>query len=287
MNSVTCRVCKEPLKHVFVDLGMSPLANSYLTTAQLEKGEVFYPLRPYVCHKCLLVQLPEFESPEEIFSDYAYLSSYSDAFLAHAESYVDMAVHRFGLNPKSRVVELASNDGYLLQYFVRKGVPVLGVEPAANVAKVAVSKGVPTVCKFFGVATADEFCREGQQADLIVANNVLAHVPDLNDFVRGMKVLLRVGGVITVEVPHLMKLMAHNQFDTIYHEHFSYFSLFVVEDVFMRNGLKVFDVEEIWTHGGSLRVFACHAEESAQVSSQRLLQLRAREKAEGFDALSH
>lgn len=220
--------------------------------------ERFYPLHAYVCENCFLVQLEEFESPENIFNDYAYLSSYSDTWLKHAQTYTELMIQRFGLNPTQLVVELASNDGYLLQYFKKKGVPVLGVEPAVNVAKVAEEKGIPTVTRFFGVRTARELAEDGKQADLLVGNNVLAHVPDLNDFVEGMNILLKPGGVITMEFPHLMQLIEKKQFDTIYHEHFSYFSFITVEKVFDAHGLTLFDVEELPTHGGSLRIYACH-----------------------------
>jgi len=266
---------------------MSPLANSYVKPSQLNQMEPFYPLHVYVCECCFLVQLEEFESPEHIFSNYAYFSSYSDTWLQHARAYTDMIVTRCGLNVESQVVEIGSNDGYLLQYFVQKGIPVCGVEPASNVAEVAIKKGIPTRVKFFGEETARELVAEGRQADLLLGNNVLAHVPDLNYFVRGMKILLKPEGVITVEFPHLMRLMAENQFDTIYHEHFSYFSLITVEKVFTKQGLTLFDVEELPTHGGSLRIYARHAEDTSKPIDQRVTDLIAKEEAAGFTRLEH
>lgn len=285
MTTPTCRFCEEALTHTFADLGMSPLANSYLKPEQLNQMERFYPLHAYVCQKCFLVQLQEFETPEGIFSDYAYFSSYSDMFLAHAQSYVEMAIERFQLTGKSQVIELASNDGYLLQYFIERGIPVLGVEPAENVAKVAVQKGVPTVVKFFGTKTAQDLAEDGRLADLLIGNNVLAHVPELNDFVRGLKVLLKKSGVITMEFPHLLRLIGDNLFDTIYHEHFSYFSLHSVEQVFKKQGLAIFDVEEVSTHGGSLRIYAQHSDGGRHPVSSRVADLRSREMAAGFTEL--
>ena len=281
-NKLGCRFCGERLEVLFVDLGASPLANSYLTPAQLHQAEPFYPLRVYVCASCLLVQAEAFETPEAIFSDYAYFASYSDSWLQHAREFAEMAVPRFGLGRQSLVLELASNDGYLLQYFVAKNIPVLGVEPAANVADVAIKKGITTVVKFFGEQTSQDLALQGVTADLIVGNNVLAHVPQLNDFVRGMKIALKAGGVITMEFPHLMRLMDENQFDTIYHEHFSYFSLFAVEKIFAAHGLTLFDVDELDTHGGSLRIYARHAEDVSKPINQRIVDLRSREKNAGF-----
>jgi len=270
------------LHHTFVDLGMSPLCESYVGPDQLNQMEPFYPLHVYVCEHCFLVQLEEYVSPEEIFSEYAYFSSYSDTWLQHAKAYTDMIVERLKLDGQSHVVELASNDGYLLQYFVQKEIPVLGIEPAANVAEVAVKKGVPTLVKFFGEELACELATAGKQADLLIGNNVLAQVPGLNGFVKGMKVLLKPQGVITMEFPHLMRLMEENQFDTIYHEHFSYFSLIAVEKIFAAHGLTLFDVEELPTHGGSLRIYARHTEDAAKPIGQRITELRAREEAAGF-----
>lgn len=283
--SKTCRFCQTPLQHSFADLGLSPLSNSYVRPEHQDRGEKFYPLHAYVCSACKLVQLEEFESPEAIFSDYAYFSSYSTSWLEHAQHYCQAMRERFGLGAASQVVELASNDGYLLQYFQQMGVPVLGVEPAANVAKVAMEKGIPTRVAFFGVATAEAMLAAGESADLLLGNNVLAHVPDLNDFVAGMQRLLKPDGVITMEFPHLLQLMQHNQFDTIYHEHFSYFSLLTVQRVFARHGLALFDVEELPTHGGSLRIYARHSNHAAASPTNRLLVLREREIAAGLDDL--
>jgi SAM-dependent methyltransferase len=281
----TCSFCSEPLRHTFVDLGMSPLCESYLTAKQLNQMEPFYPLHVWVCERCFLVQVEQYVRPEEIFSDYAYFSSYSDSWLVHAKAYVDMITARLGLTAASQVVELGSNDGYLLQYFVATGIPVFGIEPARNVAEAAIAKGVPTVTKLFGRQTARELVVEGKQADLLLGANVLAQVPDVNDFVGGMKLLLKPGGVITIEFPHLMRLMAENQFDTIYHEHFSYFSFLTAERIFAAHGLTLFDVEELPTHGGSLRIYARHAEDSSKPVGERARKLRAREESAGFDRL--
>jgi SAM-dependent methyltransferase len=280
-----CRFCGARLRHVFVDLGMSPLCQTHIAPEQLNHMEPFYPLRAYVCHECFLVQLDEYVAPGEIFSEYAYFSSYADSWVEHARRYAEAMTQRFGLGAQSRVIELASNDGYLLQHFVRLGVPVLGVEPAANVAKVAVEKGIPTTVRFFGRQAAQEILRETGQADLLLGNNVLAHVPGLNDFVAGMKILLKPAGVITMEFPHLYRLMERNQFDTIYHEHFSYFSYFTVEKVFAAHGLTLFDVQELETHGGSLRIFARHAEHRALPVSSAVGALRQRELDEGYARL--
>jgi C-methyltransferase C-terminal domain/Putative zinc binding domain/Methyltransferase domain len=285
--SAACRCCGAPLRHSFVDLGMSPLCESYLRADQLNTMEPFYPLHVYVCERCFLVQLQEYVSREAIFSEYAYFSSYSDSWLAHARRYTDRMIEELRLTGNSRVVELASNDGYLLQYFVQRGIPALGIEPAANVAAIAVQKGVPTVVEFFGRESAAELVRRGERADLLIGNNVLAQVNDLNDFVAGMKILLARRGVITVEFPHLMRLVADNQFDTIYHEHFSYFSLFSIEQVFGAHGLSVYDVDELDTHGGSLRVFACHAEDPMRPVTPRVDGLRARERAAGVGGLDY
>jgi SAM-dependent methyltransferase len=280
-----CRFCESPLTHTFVDLGMSPLCESFLNREQLNQMEPFYPLHVYVCERCFLVQVEEYVRPERIFDEYAYFSSYSDAWLQHARSYTDMIVSRLGLDGDSHVVELGSNDGYLLQYFVAKGIPVLGVEPAANVAAAAIQKGVPTTTRLFDRDVARDLATEGNQADLIIGNNVLAQVSDLNGFVAAMKLLLKPRGVITMEFPHLVRLMDENQFDTIYHEHFSYFSFMTVERIFAAHGLVLFDVEELWTHGGSLRIYARHAEDHARGSGPRVAALRAREKAAGLDRL--
>jgi 2-polyprenyl-3-methyl-5-hydroxy-6-metoxy-1,4-benzoquinol methylase len=281
----TCRFCGAPLRTTFVDLGKSPLANAYLKPFQLHEMERFYPLHVYVCERCLLVQLQDFEAPEHIFSDYAYFSSYSDGWLAHARAYTRMATQRFGLHEKSQVIEIASNDGYLLQYFLEQGIPVLGIEPAVNVAAAAIRKGIPTITRFFGQPLAQELCAQGKPADLVVGNNVLAHVPDLNDFIRGLKRILKPHGVITLEFPHLMRLMADNQFDTIYHEHFSYFAFCTVELIFASHLLTIFDVEELPTHGGSLRLFVRHAEDTSRPVSEQVSALLSKEVAAGLHRL--
>jgi SAM-dependent methyltransferase len=270
-----------------VDLGMSPLCESYLSADHLNQMEPFYPLHVYVCEECLLAQLEEYVRPEAIFTEYAYFSSYAESWLRHAENYTNLMVERFGIDGRSFVVELASNDGYLLQYFVHKGVPVLGIEPAANVAKAAVEKGVPTAVRFFGEVLAREMVTEGKQADLVIGNNVLAQVPDLNDFVRGMKILLKPSGVITMEFPHLVRLIEENQFDTIYHEHFSYFSLLTAEKIFAGHGLRIFDVEQLPTHGGSLRIYACHESAAAHPVAGRVTALREDEVARGLKKLEY
>jgi len=280
-----CRACDAELKHTFVDLGVSPLSNSYLAADQLQAMEPHYPLKVLLCSECWLVQLPAVTRPENIFSDYAYFSSYSDSWLRHAEDYVEKMIQRFGFDKTHNMVEIASNDGYLLQYFLQRGIPVLGIEPAANVAKVAVEKGIPTLVKFFGTETAKEMLAEGRAADLLLGNNVLAHVPDLNDFIAGMKIVLEPGGIITMEFPHLMRLMAENQFDTIYHEHFSYFSFLSVEQAFARHGITLFDIEELQTHGGSLRVYGRHEEDGTHPVTDSVTELRERELREGFDRL--
>ena len=280
-----CRFCKSELRHTFVDLGMSPLCESFLRSDQLNEMEAFYPLHVFVCERCFLVQLDEFVSPDHIFTEYAYFSSYSDSWLEHCRRYTDEMRDRFRLDGKSLVVELASNDGYLLQYFVQKNIPVLGIEPAANVAKIAEAKKVPTLVKFFGKQLATELASQGKQADLLVGNNVLAQVPDLCDFVAGMKVLLRPGGVLTLEFPHLLKLMEENQFDTIYHEHFSYFSFLTAKQILDAYGLVLFDVEELPTHGGSLRIFGRHNEDDSKPISSRVVDLSAREETVGLNRL--
>jgi SAM-dependent methyltransferase len=283
MESPTCRFCAAPLTETFADLGMSPLSNSYLTPEQGSAMEPFYPLYAWVCSECKLVQLQEFETPDQIFSDYAYFSSYSSSWLAHAERYVAQMIDSYGIGADSQVVEIASNDGYLLQYFQQRGVPVLGIEPAANVAEAAIAKGINTRVAFFGRETA-RLVAADRPADLLLGNNVLAHVPDLNDFVAGMKILLTPGGVITMEFPHLMRLVEDHQFDTIYHEHFSYLSFLTVSDVFAAHGLRLFDVEEIPTHGGSLRIHGCH-EEAARTRTGRATELLERERAAGYGDL--
>jgi SAM-dependent methyltransferase len=284
MSQTACRFCGATVDGVFADLGSSPLANSYLPPERVNGMEPFYPLRALVCGNCFLVQLEEFETPEAIFSDYAYFSSYSSSWLEHSRSYAEQMIERLQLGAGSHVVEIASNDGYLLQFFHERQVPVLGIEPAANVAKVALQKGIPTLVEFFGVQTARSLAGESA-ADLLLGNNVLAHVPDLNDFVAGMKLLLKPGGVITMEFPHLMRLMAENQWDTIYHEHFSYFSFLTVSRVFQAHGLRLFDVEELPTHGGSLRIYGCHEQDASKTESDAARELRERERASGYESL--
>ena len=286
-NISKCRFCGEPLRYTLVDLGMSPLCESFLSSEQVNQMEPFYPLHVYVCEKCYLAQLEEYVSPENIFTEYAYFSSYAVTWLQHAENYTRMMIERFKLNGESFVVEVASNDGYLLQYFVQKNIPVLGIEPAKNVAKVAVEKGVPTLTEFFGVNLARQLCDDGKQADLIAGNNVLAQVPDINDFVGGLKILLKSTGVITIEFPHLMRLVEENQFDTIYHEHFSYFSFITAEKIFAAHGLTLFDVEELPTHGGSLRIYGRHTESDAHPITDRAKQMHEREIAAGFTKMEH
>jgi len=282
----TCRFCSSPLEQTFIDLGKSPLSNAFLRGEDLPKPELFFPLHAFVCEKCFLVQLEEFESPATIFDNYAYFSSYSESWLNHAKNYVRLMIERFHLRTQSQVVELASNDGYLLQYFQRVGVQVLGIEPAQNVAQVALEKGIPTRVEFFGTALAQTLREEGIAADLIAANNVLAHVPNLNDFVAGIRMLLKPTGVCTVEFPHLLNLIQQNQFDTIYHEHFSYFSFLTVSQVFAAQGLTVFDVEEIPTHGGSLRIYAKHAENNKFSLSERVEALSTKEINRGLNTLA-
>lgn len=280
-----CRFCTSPLEHSFVDLGVSPLANRILSPAQLQEVEPFYPLHAYVCATCFLVQLPAAETPDRLFGDYAYFSSYSESWLRHARAYAETMVEQFHLGASSLVVEVASNDGYLLQYFQERGVPVLGVEPARNVAQVAQDAGIPTLVKFFGIETATELVVQGRRADLLIGNNVLAHVPDLGDFVGGLKRALSPRGILTLEFPHLLRLMTETQFDTIYHEHFSYFSFMTVERIFAHHGLTLFDVDELPTHGGSLRIFGRHVEDSSRPTTHRVEALRLKELQAGLDTL--
>lgn len=279
-----CRFCGAALNRTFVDLGMSPLCETYPSSDDLKRGEIYYPLHVYFCERCFLVQLEEYESPEAIFSDYAYFSSYSDSWLRHCENYCDLMIGRFGLGRQSLALEVASNDGYLLQYFVQRGVPVLGVEPAGNVAKVAVQKGVPTLVQFFGTRVAAELVAQGRAADLVLGNNVLAQVPDLNDFVEGLKIVLKPQGVLTLEFPHLLRLIERNEFDTIYHEHFSYFSLLTTEQILRAHGLRLFDVEELATHGGSLRVYACRAEDRTHEMALSVHRVIQDERKAGLDS---
>jgi SAM-dependent methyltransferase len=282
--SASCRFCGAPLEHVFVDLGSSPLANSYVSLDHAGAMEPFYPLRALVCGNCFLVQLEEFETPQQIFSDYAYFSSYSVSWLEHARRYTEHMSELLDLGERSQVVEIASNDGYLLQYFHERGISVLGVEPAANVAQAALGKGIPTLVEFFGSRVARSLAGSAP-ADLLLGNNVLAHVPDLNDFVAGMKILLAPGGTITMEFPHLMRLIEDVQWDTIYHEHFSYFSFITVSRVFAAHGLRLYDVEELSTHGGSLRIYAAHEDDPAKPDTERALEMRERERDAGYEEL--
>jgi SAM-dependent methyltransferase len=286
-NSTTpaCRFCRAKLQTTFVDLGMSPLCQTHIEPDRLNEMEPFYPLHAYVCGRCHLVQLQDFVAPADIFSEYAYLSSYSDSWVEHARRYTVAMRERLGLGARHLVAEIASNDGYLLQHFAAAGVPVLGIEPAANVARIAMDKGIRTTVCFFGTATAGQIRSEFGQPDLLLGNNVLAHVPDINDFVQGMQLLLKPGGVITMEFPHLLQLMRQNQFDTIYHEHFSYLAFFVVERIFAHHGLRLFDVEELPTHGGSLRIFACHADD-VRPSLPSVQELRHRELGAGLSDLA-
>ena len=282
-----CRFCHADLHRTFVDLGMSPLCETFLDERDLNRMEPFYPLHVYVCEQCLLVQLEEYVSPADIFTDYPYFSSYSDSWLRHASRYVDAISERLGLHPGSLVVELGSNDGYLLQHFVAKGIPVLGIEPAQNVAEVANGRGVRTRSVFFGPEVAEQLRAEGQAADLVVGNNVLAQVPDLNGFVAGISTLLAASGVVTIEFPHLLRLVAENQFDTIYHEHFSYFSFLVAERIFAAHGLRLFDVEELPSHGGSLRIYGCHAGSASHPTTAAVEKMREKERAAGVDRLEY
>jgi 2-polyprenyl-3-methyl-5-hydroxy-6-metoxy-1,4-benzoquinol methylase len=286
MSADRCRSCEAELRLPLCDLGMSPLSNANVTIEDLARGEMFFPLCPMVCESCWLVQLPQVERPDRIFSDdYAYFSSYSDSWLAHSRAYCEQMCRRLALGPRSQVVEIASNDGYLLQYFKASGIPVLGIEPAANCAEVAQAKGIETRTEFFGRDTASRLAAEGLQADLLLGNNVLAHVPDINDFVAGLKIALKSSGVVTMEFPHLLQLIRHGQFDTIYHEHYSYLSLMAVSEIFARHGLSIFDVEELTTHGGSLRIFARHAEDGSHVEAN-VANFQSVERRAGLDRAS-
>jgi ubiquinone/menaquinone biosynthesis C-methylase UbiE len=283
-----CRFCKTELKHVFIDLINSPASNSYLNPEQLNEPETYYPLKVYICHNCFLVQVDEYQKSDALFnSEYAYFSSYSRTWLAHAQKYTQDMIARFGFSASSKVIEIASNDGYLLQYFKEKNVPVLGIEPTANTAKVAMEKGIETVVEFFGTSLAKKLTTQNIQADLLLGNNVLAHVPDIKDFVAGMQVILKPAGVITMEFPHLMQLVDNNQFDTIYHEHFSYLSFYTVKQLFESVGLEMFDVEEIPTHGGSLRIYAKHKNDNSKEISPRVAALLAKEIKQGITDLNY
>ncbi|HTD73007.1 MAG TPA: class I SAM-dependent methyltransferase [Steroidobacteraceae bacterium] len=277
-----CRACGGRLTVTMADLGMQPASNAFLESPSEFSHEQRYPLRAKVCERCKLVQLDYDVAREELFGNYVYFSSYSEDWLAHASAYCDMARRRFALNSSSLVVELASNDGYLLKNFLKMGVPVLGIDPSDTVAAAAEKIGVPTLVEFFGQKVAGELASQGRQADLIIANNVLAHVPDLNDFVAGIALLLRPGGSATIEFPHLLELIEHVEFDTIYHEHYSYFSLYAIEQVFKRHGLRIYDVERLSTHGGSLRIFATHASRLDSKDGALLHEVRARESAAGL-----
>jgi hypothetical protein len=284
-----CRFCKTELEHVFIDLVNSPASNSFLTKEQLNEPETFYPLKVYTCHHCFLVQVDEYKKSDAIFdSNYAYFSSYSTSWLAHAEKYTDMMIERFGFNESSQVIEIASNDGYLLRYFKEKNIPVMGIEPTANTAEVAVGKGIKTIVEFFGVELADRLANHWEvKADLLLGNNVLAHVPDIVDFVGGMKIILADTGVITMEFPHLMQLVDNNQFDTIYHEHFSYLSCHTVKQIFEAADLELFDVDEIPTHGGSLRIYAKHKEDSSKEVTGNVAAVLKKEADKGMTGLSY
>ena len=285
MTASRCRFCDTEISESFVDLGMAPLSNAFLRPEQLNRMEPFYPLHVRVCHHCFLVQLEQFEAPEAIFGDdYAYFSSFSDTWLAHARNYVNQMIERFRLPPQTQVVELASNDGYLLQYFLERGYPVLGIEPAQNVADAARAKGIETQSVFFGTETAQRLRAEGRRADLLLGNNVLAHVPDLNDFVQGMKILLSPGGLLTMEFPHLLNLMRLTQFDTIYHEHFSYLSFLTVQQVFRKHGLRLFDVETLPTHGGSIRIYGVH-DDDPRADTPRVAAMLQTERDFGLDRI--
>ena len=287
-HASNCRFCHTELIHSVVNLGMSPLCQKHVKPEQANDMEKFYPLHAFICHNCWLMQLEEFATPDEIFAeDYAYFSSYSDSWLKHAKKYTDLMVERFGFDSNSQVVEIASNDGYLLQWFKEKNIPVLGVEPAANVAEVAKGKGIPTEVRFFGVETAKALTQQYPKANLLLGNNVLAHVPDINDFVGGMKIILAKGGVITMEFPHLQRLIEENQFDTIYHEHFSYLSFVAVNRIFAHHGITLFDVQELPSHGGSLRIYGRHTEDNSKPISENVVELLERERRLGFESLSY
>jgi len=286
---MNCRFCKTHLTNVFIDLNNSPASNSFLTIEQLNEPEIFYPLKVFICDKCYLVQVDEYKKSDAIFSnDYVYFSSFSTSWLAHAKRYVDMMAERFGYNENSLVIELASNDGYLLQFFKERNIPVMGIEPTANTAEVAIEKGIKTVVEFFTAELADRFANDWNvKADLLLGNNVLAHVPDIVDFVLGMKLILKVDGVITMEFPHLMQLVDNNQFDTIYHEHFSYLSLYTVKQVFESQGLEIFDVDELLTHGGSIRIYAKHIEDFSKPISEKVDLLLQKEIDTGLNTLEY
>ena len=285
---MNCRFCNTPLVKEFIDLVNSPASNSFITKSQLDEPETFYPLRVFVCECCFLVQIEEYKKSDAIFnSDYVYFSSFSQSWLKHSEAYVNMMVNRFGLNIDSKIIEIASNDGYLLQYFVKKKIPVLGIEPTTNTAEVAKNKGIRTITEFFSVKLATQLAKNNEHADVILGNNVLAHVPDIIDFVKGTKILLKVTGVITMEFPHLMQLIGNNQFDTIYHEHFSYLSLYTVNQIFNAQELVIFDVEEISTHGGSLRIYAKHKSDVTKIISSNVSSVMNKEIKAGINNIDY
>ncbi len=285
---MNCRFCKNPLTDVFIDLINSPASNSFLTKDELNEPEVFFPLKVYTCNKCFLVQVDEYKKSDAIFdNNYVYFSSFSTSWLEHAKKYTDIVTDRFKLNDSSLVIEIASNDGYLLQYFKQKNIPALGIEPTANTAEAAKAKGIDSIIDFFGVRLAKDLAANNKKADLLLGNNVLAHVPDIVDFVGGMKVALKQNGVITMEFPHLMQLVDNNQFDTIYHEHFSYLSFYTVKQIFESQGLEMFDVEEIPTHGGSLRIYAKHKEDNTKEISENVKKLIDQEITKGLNTLSY
>ncbi|MBU2524832.1 class I SAM-dependent methyltransferase [Patescibacteria group bacterium] len=283
-----CRFCSSELKHEFIDLGMSPPSNSYLSKEDLNKEEVYFPLKLWLCENCFLVQIDEYKSAREIFNnDYAYFSSYSTTWLNHAKNYVDMITDRLSLNERSNVIEIASNDGYLLQYFKKKNIPCLGIEPTANTAHVAINKGIETIIDYFTFEMSNKIIEERRKFDLILGNNVFAHVPNINDFVSGLKVLLNDGGTITLEFPHLLQLIENNQFDTIYHEHFWYFSLFALQNVFEKHRLKIYDVEELETHGGSLRLFVSHEADDSKSIAKNVKKLLNKEISKGINQFNY
>jgi SAM-dependent methyltransferase len=283
-----CRFCDSELTHQFIDLVNAPPSNSFLTKEQLNEPETFYPLKLFVCNKCFLVQIDEYKNSDDIFNqDYVYFSSFSTSWLDHAKKYVDMSINRLGLSATSLVMEIASNDGYLLQYFKEKQIPCLGIEPSTNTARAAREKGIETIEEFFGADFAERLSLERKKADLIIGNNVFAHVPDINDFVAGLKIALNPGGVITMEFPHLMRLIEQNQFDTIYHEHFSYYSFYTARHIFTKHGLELFDVEELTTHGGSLRIYAKHNENDSKSVTPKVAALVEKEAARGILKLDY
>ncbi len=284
-KAARCRGCGAPVTRTFVDLGMMPAANAFLASAAEAASEKVYPLHARVCGSCLLVQLEEVIPREVLFEDYPYFSSCTDSWVEHARRFAEQATARFGLGPGSQVIEVASNDGYLLKHFVAAGIPSLGIEPAANVAEAAIAAGVPTLVRFFGRETAENLVHDGKQADLLVCNNVLAHVPDLHDFVASLRIILSEGGVISLEFPHLLNLIREVQFDTIYHEHYSYLSLIAIERLFGKHGLRIFDVERLSTHGGSLRVFVCASEAGDHRAGPGLAEVRLAEAEAGLDRL--